>query len=28
VLGGLQGALGWAMVAVRLIDRPAVSHYG
>ncbi|NDH63349.1 MAG: heme A synthase [Alphaproteobacteria bacterium] len=27
VLGGLQGALGWAMVASGLIDRPAVSHY-
>jgi cytochrome c oxidase assembly protein subunit 15 len=26
-LGGLQGALGWAMVASGLIDRPAVSHY-
>jgi cytochrome c oxidase assembly protein subunit 15 len=27
VLGGLQGALGWAMVASGLIDRPAVSQY-
>jgi heme a synthase len=27
LLGGLQGALGWAMVASGLIDRPAVSHY-
>src|SRR5262245_42557908 len=27
VLGGLQGALGWAMVASGLVDRPAVSHY-
>ena len=27
VLGGLQGALGWAMVASGLIDRPSVSHY-
>ena len=27
VAGGLQGALGWAMVASGLIDRPAVSHY-
>src|SRR5258707_2704193 len=27
VLGGLQGGLGWAMVASGLIDRPAVSHY-
>jgi heme a synthase len=27
VLGGLQGVLGWAMVASGLIDRPAVSHY-
>ncbi|MBM3645256.1 MAG: heme A synthase [Alphaproteobacteria bacterium] len=26
-LGGLQGALGWAMVASGLVDRPAVSHY-
>jgi cytochrome c oxidase assembly protein subunit 15 len=26
-LGGLQGALGWAMVASGLIERPAVSHY-
>jgi heme a synthase len=26
-LGGLQGALGWAMVASGLIDRPSVSHY-
>jgi len=25
--GGLQGALGWAMVASGLVDRPAVSHY-
>src|SRR5262249_27349781 len=27
VLGGLQGALGWLMVASGLIDRPSVSHY-
>jgi heme a synthase len=27
VLGGLQGALGWVMVASGLIDRPSVSHY-
>ena len=27
MLGGLQGALGWAMVASGLVDRPAVSHY-
>jgi cytochrome c oxidase assembly protein subunit 15 len=27
VLGGLQGLLGWAMVASGLVDRPAVSHY-
>jgi heme a synthase len=26
-LGGLQGAVGWAMVASGLIDRPSVSHY-
>ena len=26
VLGGLQGALGWAMVASGLVDRPSVSH--
>jgi cytochrome c oxidase assembly protein subunit 15 len=26
-LGGLQGALGWAMVASGLVDRPSVSHY-
>ncbi len=26
-LGGLQGALGWAMVASGLIDRPSVSAY-
>lgn len=26
-LGGLQGALGWVMVASGLVDRPAVSHY-
>jgi cytochrome c oxidase assembly protein subunit 15 len=26
-LGGLQGALGWAMVKSGLIDRPSVSHY-
>jgi heme a synthase len=26
-LGALQGAVGWAMVASGLIDRPAVSHY-
>lgn len=27
VLGGLQGALGWYMVASGLVDRPTVSHY-
>jgi hypothetical protein len=27
VLGGLQGAVGWAMVASGLVDRPSVSHY-
>ena len=27
VLGGLQGALGWAMVASGLVDRPSVSHF-
>ena len=27
VLGGLQGALGWYMVASGLIDEPRVSHY-
>ena len=27
VLGGLQGVLGWAMVASGLVDRPEVSHY-
>ena len=27
VAGGLQGGLGWAMVASGLIDRPSVSHY-
>ncbi|MCY3827744.1 MAG: COX15/CtaA family protein [Rhodospirillaceae bacterium] len=27
VLGGLQGVLGWYMVASGLVDRPAVSHY-
>lgn len=27
LLGGLQGAVGWAMVASGLVDRPAVSHY-
>jgi cytochrome c oxidase assembly protein subunit 15 len=27
VVGGLQGALGWIMVASGLVDRPAVSHY-
>jgi cytochrome c oxidase assembly protein subunit 15 len=27
VLGGLQGAIGWAMVASGLVDRPSVSHY-
>ena len=26
-LGGMQGALGWAMVASGLVDRPSVSHY-
>ena len=26
-LGALQGAVGWAMVASGLIDRPSVSHY-
>lgn len=27
VLGGLQGVIGWWMVASGLVDRPAVSHY-
>jgi cytochrome c oxidase assembly protein subunit 15 len=27
VLGGLQGAVGWAMVASGLVDRPSVSQY-
>jgi cytochrome c oxidase assembly protein subunit 15 len=27
VLGGLQGALGWAMVASGLVERPSVSHW-
>ncbi|HEY6982127.1 COX15/CtaA family protein [Reyranella sp.] len=27
LLGGLQGALGWAMVASGLVSRPSVSHY-
>jgi cytochrome c oxidase assembly protein subunit 15 len=27
VLGGLQGLLGWYMVASGLVDRPSVSHY-
>lgn len=27
VLGGLQGALGWYMVASGLVDQPDVSHY-
>lgn len=27
VLGALQGAMGWAMVASGLVDRPAVSHF-
>lgn len=27
VLGGLQGAVGWFMVASGLVDRPSVSHY-
>jgi cytochrome c oxidase assembly protein subunit 15 len=27
VLGGMQGLLGWAMVASGLVDRPSVSHY-
>ncbi|MEI6986422.1 MAG: COX15/CtaA family protein, partial [Rhodospirillaceae bacterium] len=27
VLGGLQGVVGWLMVASGLVDRPAVSHY-
>jgi cytochrome c oxidase assembly protein subunit 15 len=27
ILGGLQGALGWYMVASGLVDRPSVSHY-
>jgi cytochrome c oxidase assembly protein subunit 15 len=26
-LGGLQGVVGWLMVASGLVDRPAVSHY-
>ncbi|MCW5736101.1 MAG: COX15/CtaA family protein [Enhydrobacter sp.] len=27
IFGGLQGALGWAMVASGLVDRPSVSQY-
>lgn len=27
LLGGLQGVIGWLMVASGLVDRPAVSHY-
>jgi len=27
VLGGLQGLVGWLMVASGLVDRPSVSHY-
>jgi cytochrome c oxidase assembly protein subunit 15 len=27
LVGGLQGLLGWAMVASGLVDRPSVSHY-
>ncbi|MCX6353144.1 MAG: COX15/CtaA family protein [Bacteroidetes bacterium] len=27
ILGGLQGFLGWAMVASGLVDKPYVSHY-
>jgi len=27
LLGGMQGLLGWAMVASGLVDRPSVSHY-
>lgn len=27
LLGGLQGVLGWAMVASGLVSRPSVSHY-
>ena len=27
LLGGLQGVVGWLMVASGLVDRPAVSHY-
>ncbi len=27
VLGGLQGAVGWLMVASGLVERPSVSHY-
>ena len=27
ILGGLQGGVGWLMVASGLVDRPAVSHY-
>lgn len=27
ILGGLQGVVGWAMVASGLVDRPSVSHY-
>ena len=27
VLGGLQGLVGWVMVASGLVDRPSVSHY-
>jgi cytochrome c oxidase assembly protein subunit 15 len=28
VLGGLQGAIGWWMVASGLVDEPEVSHVG
>ncbi len=27
LLGGLQGVVGWLMVASGLVDRPSVSHY-
>ncbi len=27
ILGGMQGALGWFMVASGLVERPSVSHY-
>ncbi|MEI7609965.1 MAG: COX15/CtaA family protein, partial [Rhodospirillaceae bacterium] len=27
LLGGMQGVVGWLMVASGLVDRPAVSHY-